>query len=165
MKYLVRALRHPHDYEWWELRPFQRHSLVLAVAGLVYIGVGIAYTCTDPTPDRLSSIGWALEHIPLSAWGVVWILVGILAVLSARWPPASKTWGYSALTGLSMCWSALYGVGIALFDAPPEAGITGCFVWGLVSFLWWAIAGLTNPDDLLDMVDNHAAWASDREDH
>lgn len=162
MKYLIGALRHPSNYRWLELRPFQRHSLVLLVAGIVYTGIGITYACTDPTESRLASLGWVLDFVPLRALGVVWMIVGTLAIVSARWPPASKTWGYSALTGLAAGWASIYLVAILRGDT-PEQSMSGVFVWSLVAFLWWAIAGLTNPDDLIAMVEDDTRWSFDPE--
>ena len=160
MRYLITALRHPHDYEWAHLRPFQRHSLVLGVAGGVYIAVGLVYILTAPTDGRLSGLRLAVSIAPMDAWGVLWIVVGQLALISARWPPASRTWGYTVLTGLAACWSSMYLLGAFLLGA-PGSGISGALVWALVAFLWWAIAGLVNPDDLLPMIEDPAAWAPD----
>lgn len=160
MKYLASALRHPRDYRWWALRPFQRHSLVLAVAGLVYIAFGSVLVGTVPSADRVSGLRLALAVAPLSVWGVLWIVAGCLAVVSARWPPASKTWGYSAMSGLAFCWAAMYLMGIVLLDA-PISGASGALVWSLVGFLWWAIAGLMNPDDLLAHIADLTAATDD----
>jgi hypothetical protein len=125
------------------LRGWQRHSLVLAVAGTVYALVGISYILSDANAARESSLRIALAWMPFDAWGCVWILVGMLAILSSRWPPASETWGYTTMTGLSAAWSAFYLFGIFL-GAPPQ-GFSGVLVWGLMAFLWWAISGLVNP--------------------
>lgn len=153
MKYLLSALKHPRDYRWLELRPWQRHSTVLVVAGLVYVAFGVTLMLTDPEPTRTTGLRFALSMMPLNGWGAVWITVGGLAVLSARWPPASKTWGYTALSLLAMFWGGVYALSVAFFDAPSN-DLRGAIVWGLVVFLWWAIAGLTNPDDLRDVVDD-----------
>lgn len=130
----------------WSLRPWQRHSLVLAVAGVVYICVGLAYILTPATDTRTESLTLVLNAAPLDVWGVVWMLVGFLSLLSTRWPQSSKTWGYSALTALAAAWGSAYLLGALLLDTPASA-ITGGFVWLLVAFLWWAIAGLMNADD------------------
>lgn len=124
------------------LRAWQRHSLVLAVAGTVYVLVGASYILSEASPARESSLRVA-SWLPFDAWGVVWIIVGLLAILSSRWPPASETWGYTAMTGLAAAWSAFYGFGILL--GAPAQGISGVLVWGLVAFMWWAISGLVNP--------------------
>lgn len=146
MKYLIEALRHPRDYEWRRLRPWQKHSEVLAVAGTVYIGVGTAFMVIPPG-ERAVSLAVILQVAELDTWGIIWAAIGILALASTRWPPASKTWGYTALTGMAACWSGAYLVGIAA-GAPPVQGVLSSLVWGLVGYLWYAIAGLSNPDDL-----------------
>ena len=148
MKYFVRALRHPRDYQWLELRPFQRHSLVLAVAGGVYVIYGIVLANTEPTADRVASLKLALTVAPLDIWGGTWALVGILALISARWPPASKTWGYSAMTAMATCWGAFFGI---------AGNYPGLLVWWLVAFMWWAIAGLVNPDDVV-VIPEESSW-------
>lgn len=149
MKRLIAAALHHRDYPWG-LRPWRRHSLVVLVAGAVYIAMGVTYITTDPAPSRQSALSVAIDLLPLSAWGVVWIAVGVLAVISSRWPPASETWGYSALSGLAAGWSACYGLGVVL--GAPNQSTSGALVWGLVAFLWWAIAGLINPDPTLVRV-------------
>lgn len=163
MKHLIGALRHPRDYAWLQLRPWQRHSLVLAIAGPVYIAVGWIYWSTDAPASRLESLRFAVNIMPLRAWGVLWMVVGVLALVSARWPPASKTWGYSAMSGIAWLWSGAYIVGVTLGNAAPTAMLSGGLVWGLVGFLWWAIAGLSNPDDLA-VVASHEAWEALAED-
>lgn len=143
MKHLFAAIRHPHDYDWG-LRPWRRHSLVVLVAGCAYIGIGATYILTEPVASRSSSLALALNLMPMSAWGVVWIAVGTLAIISSRWPPASETWGYSTLSGLSAWWAACYALGVVM--GAPSQSASNALLWGLVAFLWWAIAGLWNPD-------------------
>lgn len=148
MKALIRALTHPRGYVWLALRPWQRHSLVLAVAGAAYIGIGASYALAAPRPARASSLELALNIMPLDGWGVVWVMVGLLGVLSSRWPPASETWGYSAMSCLAALWGGFY-LGAIVVGATAQA-FTGAVVWFLVAFLWWAISGLSNPDQVGD---------------
>lgn len=148
MKHLLAALRHPQDYRWRALRPWMRHSLVLAVAGTVYVLVGISYVAAEANASRESALRLALDWMPLPAWGVVWIIVGLLAILSSRWPPASETWGYTSMTGLAAGWSAFYLLGIAL--GSDLQNVSGVLVWGLVAFMWWAISGLVNPGPVVN---------------
>lgn len=156
MKNLLAALRHPSEYEWLALRPWQRHSLVVGVAGVVYIAVGAVYVFTEPTAGRLVGLKLAISIAPIQVWGVAWVIVGLLAVISSRWPPASKKWGYTILSSLSCCWSAMYAVGVVI--GAPTSGLSGALVWALVAFLWWGIAGLDNPDDLIAMVEDPERW-------
>ena len=153
MRQLIAAVLHPQDYRWG-LRPWRRHSLVVLVAGCVYIGIGITYFFAAPAESRQVSLALALWLMPLKGWGIAWALVGVLAVISSRWPPASETWGYSALAGLSSLWSAFYALGVLAglipgLDGAPWQSLSGAFVWALVAFLWWAIAGLWSPDPTL----------------
>lgn len=147
MKNLLAALRHPKAYRWLALRPWMRHSLVLAVAGTVYVLVGASYIIATPNSSRESALRLALDWMPLPAWGAVWIVVGLLAILSSRWPPASETWGYTTMTGLAAGWSAFYAFGITL--GSDLQNVSGVLVWGLVAFMWWAISGLVNPGSVI----------------
>ena len=128
-----------HAVSWLQLRPWQRHSLVLAFAGLVYISYGLILLLAHHDGGRP-----LLLNRP--AWATIWMAVGGLALASTRWPPQSKTWGYAALSGLAAAWASIYALGVLLLHQPPAA-LNGCLVWALVAFLWWAISGLTNPDD------------------
>lgn len=144
MRQLLHALHHPSHYRWLELRPWRRHSLVLSVAGAVYVAIGFTYAIAEPVPSRVSALEVPLNLMPLRGWGIVWVIVGLLAMLSARWPPASEKWGYSALSGLAAWWAASYLAGVLL--GAQNQSTSGALVWGLVAFLWWGISGLDNPD-------------------
>jgi len=129
--------------ETFALRAWQRHSLVLAVAGTVYVLIGISYLLSPDDDPRRVALQLALTWAPLSVWGCAWVIVGLLAILSSRWPPASETWGYTTMTGLSTAWAGFYAAGIIL--GAPAQGMSGVLAWGLVAFMWWAISGLVNP--------------------
>lgn len=147
MRYLITGIRHRREYEWTRLRPWQKHSEVLAMAGVVYILVGLSYILIPIAPDRRAALQVLAAHVPMRGWGVLWVSVGALALASTRWPPASKTWGYTLLTAVAALWSSAYLVGVLFLNAPPS-GLLGALVWGLVAYLWYAVAGLANPDDL-----------------
>lgn len=136
------------QHPWRGIRKFERHSLVLFVAGTIYVLIGISYFLSDIPPARQEALHYASYVMNLNAWGLVWILVGVLAVISSRWPPISETWGYQALTGQSVAWSAFYLFGVVLHDT-PTTNLAGFLTWGLLGFLWWAISGLINPNNLL----------------
>ena len=136
-------LRAPH---WWGIRPFRRHSLVLMVAGGVYILIGLTMVLTEPSEGRAVALYMPLHWTPQELWGLVWATAGAMAVISSRWPPVSETWGYIVLTGLSAGWSAFYFVNI-VFGPSTVANFSQVFSWGLIAFLWWAISGLLNPAD------------------
>lgn len=131
---------------WLTLRPWRRHSLVLLVAGIVYILVGCGYAFTPSNPQRDAALQVPLTLLPLDCWASLFMLVGALAVLSARWPPASERWGYTTLTGLSTLWAMFYIWGMILGGS--STNITGAGLFGLLAFMWWAVSGLRNPDEL-----------------
>ena len=137
--------------DYWGIRKFKRHSLVLTVAGLVYMLVGITYIWAVPTQNRKIALAIAFEWFPIEFWGSVFIFVGLMAVISSRWPPISETWGYLPLTGLSAGWAATYAAGV-IFDDSPIANLTGTLNWGLLAFVWWSISGFVSPDKTVVVV-------------
>lgn len=127
------------------LRPWERHSLVLAVLGAVYVLIGWTHILAPATPSREASLFLAERLMPLTAWGIVWIFVGCLGIVSSRWPPASETWGYTTMSALAALWGSFYLLGVILLDAPGQS-FSGALGWYMVAFLWWAISGLHNPE-------------------
>ena len=87
-------------------------------------------------------------------WGFVFMTVGVLAIISSRWPPVSETWGYQALTGLSAGWAAFYLMGVLFHDSSPS-NLSGFLSWGLIGFLWWAVSGLVNPKSLIHLLNEN----------
>lgn len=141
------VLGEPLDHNWMGVRPLRTHSMVLIVAGLVYIAIGVSYATATPSPDRLLGLQYALLWLDYNHWGYVWMLVGLLSIISSRWPPVSETWGYTALTGQSAAWALFYGSGV-LFGGASNSNISGVLSWGLIAFMWWAISRLVNPEVL-----------------
>jgi hypothetical protein len=130
---------------YWGLRPWKRHSLILAVAGFLYALVGLTYALYKPTPGRKQSLSFLLDVAPAQFWGGLFICSGALTMISSIWPPFAETWGYMILTGLSAGWSAVYLMGV-LFFGSQLTNITQVILWGTLAFMWWAISGLLNPD-------------------
>ncbi len=130
---------------FWGLRPWKRHSLILMVAGILYMLVGVTYITDGPTRGREISLALLVQYAPIQFWGLVFLCCGALSVVSARWPPFTETWGYMVLTGLSTLWSLTYLAGMLFFKSPATY-ITQSFLWGMLAFMWWAISGLLNPD-------------------
>lgn len=133
------------------IRPWMRHSLVLMVAGLIYVGVGINYILAVPTKNREVALQVALDKAPIEFWGAVFIAAGMLSIVSSRWPPVTETWGYMVLTGLSLGWSVTFLTGVVLMDS-PASNLSGWLTWGLIAFIWWAISGLVNPGQAVVVV-------------
>lgn len=136
---------------YWGVRPWTRHSLVLVVAGFAYIAIGIAYYVSNVAPEREVALEVALQWMSLDYWGILFIAVGCLAALSSRWPPFADTWGYMALTGISAGWGSTYALSI-IFGNSPLTNATSAILWSLVAFMWWGISGLINPDRVVVAV-------------
>jgi hypothetical protein len=120
------------------------------VAGLIYIITGIVFIITVPSETRKATLYLAYYWFPTQFWGSIFILAGIMAILSARWPRFSDSWGYVVLTGLSTGWSGIYIVGM-IFSHMPTASFTAGVIWGLLAYLWWAISGLINPVEAVEI--------------
>lgn len=133
----------PHP--WRGIRAWKRHSLVLLVAGAVYICVGFSYIFGDSARSTLKSLYYPVHWGGLPVYGFVFVLAGCLSIISSRWPPVSEKWGYAVMTGLSSGWAGMYLVGILFKHPPTAASLRGLVSWGLLGFLWWAISGLVNP--------------------
>lgn len=131
--------------EFWGLRPWKRHSLILIVGGFLYVLIGALYIRLPPSPGRDVTLKVLLQVAPIQVWGSLFVFSGVLSMLSARWPPFSEKWGYTVLTGMSSGWSATYLLGVLFFGSPALA-LSQVLVWGVLAFMWWAISGLSNPD-------------------
>jgi hypothetical protein len=127
------------------LRPWTRHSIILLVAGVMYIAFGVSLMKTKLTFAREVGIDIALQWFSITTWGLIWIAVGLMAILSSRWPPALERWGYMALTGFTAGWASIYLLSI-IFGESPLANLSFVFVWSMVAFMWWGVSGLLNPD-------------------
>lgn len=130
---------------WWGLRPWKRHSTILAVAGFLYALAGFQYIVTGPSPLRDAYLAVLLQFAPVQFWGGVFVMSGLLAIISSKWPRITETWGYMVLTGLSSGWAATYLTGVIFFHA-PKTGIGQSIIWGCLGFMWWGVSGLLNPD-------------------
>lgn len=138
---------------WFRVRPWTKHSQILMAGGWGLIATGIGYLYIIPGGPRWEALVVARKLMPIDAWALVWVLVGLLAIISSRWPPASEKWGYMVLTGHCSAWSAFHLVGLPFIDEWQSSFIS-VVVWGLLAFLWWAIGGLNNPPDS-DGVSRH----------
>lgn len=130
--------------KFWGLRPWKRHSTILMVAGILYMLIGLQYIYGGPVAARDNSLTVILQFAPITVWGWLWVIAGLCALISSRWPPVSETWGYMLLTGLSAAWGATYLMGFLLYH--PRTSLSGAIVFGLLAFMWWGISGLVNPD-------------------
>jgi hypothetical protein len=133
---------------WLQLRPWQEHSLVVTLAGSIYLAYGV-FTFLHQTGERADQLRAVIDLTGghFWPWAALWVTVGALAIVSSRWPVWSKLWGYAVMQCLATLWALAYFTGV-LFLGVPSAGLGGGIVWGIVVVLWYAIARLANPSDL-----------------
>ena len=133
------------------IRPWTRHSLVLLIAGTVYVGIGFVYLGTPERGSTWESLNIAREWFTLDHWGYFWMVTGILAMISSKWPPVAEKWGYMALTGLAAAWGAFYMLGVIFGPNSIGSAAVG-LVWWLIGFMWWAISGLVSPEEIKKQI-------------
>lgn len=131
---------------YYGLRPWQVHSEILAVAGTAFVTRGLMYVLVEPDNRQQELLQVPLAMASMNTWGVVFMLAGALALISTRWPPVSKTWGYAALAGLSAGWAFFYFAALPL--GAPWTALGGAILWALIGYVWWRVASLINPDDI-----------------
>lgn len=134
-------------------RRWTRHSLVLVGAGLVYVGIGVAFILSPGYVGKDPSLKSALRLLSLDGWGTVYILIGALAVAAAFLPSEKKIWGYMVLTALSSGWAFLYVMSTFVNNAPKITLLSG-LLWLLLAFIWWAVSGLISPEHVEKLVSN-----------
>lgn len=129
------------------VRPWTRHSLVLLIAGLVYVCIGLVYIRTPTGSPTWTALVSAREWLSLDAWAIIWIIVGCLSMISSKWPPVAEKWGYMALTGLAAAWGTFYFLGVIFGHNTIGSSAVG-LVWWLIGFMWWSISGLVSPEEI-----------------
>ena len=106
----------------------------------------------SPDGPRAASITVALKLAPLDFWASLWSATGFFAMLSSKWPAVAEKWGYTLLTAASSGWAAVYLSGL-IVPGNSLGETSGAIIWGLIAFLWWAVAGLMNPEKVIVVVE------------
>jgi hypothetical protein len=130
--------------------PWDVHAKILIAAGLAYMGVGFTYVNAEPSHSREVALQFALRWFSIDVWGWFFVGIGLLAIISSRWPPVTKKWGYVLLTGLSSGWAATYALAVILGKA-PAGNLSGAFIWADFAFMWVMISGVSpsSPKELV----------------
>lgn len=137
-----------------------RHSLVLTVAGAIYIIIGIAFFYTPAEITKAPSLKVALHYLSMTSWGWVFISCGLLAMIAAYSTLGHKTWGYMILTALSSAWATLYAMAI-IFKHAPVLTVVSALTWFMLAFIWWGVSGLLSPQHAAYLAEQHHAPRSD----
>lgn len=136
----MQTLRH----RFLTFKPWTRHGAILVVAGFAYILIGIVQIASEPSESHQEALYYALHVMSMDGWGMGFVTIGLIALISSRWPNWSKAWGYTVLTGWSAAWSSFYFAGGLLTETKIlYLGTAG--LWALLAFLWWAVSGMVSP--------------------
>lgn len=138
----------------WGFRGWTRHSLILIFAGIMYIGIGIAFLNTPAIYAKDPSLKIALAWFSLDGWGWIYICCGSATMLSSLWPMGSEKWGYTVLSSLSSAWSVFYLFAVIFVKGVPKLVLIQSLLWGILAFLWWAISGLISPEAAKQVIPN-----------
>jgi hypothetical protein len=127
-------------YHSWRLRTrIGRRGAALFVLGFVFIMRGFGYIADPPLP-RDTEIGSHVvlaQIMPISAWGVVWMFVGLLAVVQAF--AVRKDWhAFAAVHGISLAWAV--GMGLAYLELGGNRWVSPA-TWFLIVAWVQIIAG------------------------
>lgn len=133
----------PHT-KWHFVKPWDRHGLILLTAGISYILLGITYSLSEVTQSRRDHLELMIDIMPFELWTKGFFVVGVISIISSRWPSKPRTLGYATLTGWTSLWSGFYIIG-GLTEPMGEAYISVGLAWATMAFLWWAISGLISP--------------------
>lgn len=134
-------------HTWLALRPWNQHSLVLTTLGFLYSTLGLVWAFTPSPSTRAESLVVLLHFtdgsmVPL---GLAWVAVGLLAVLSARWPPSRTRWGYMALGMLTSFWGAMAVAGWVSYGTRWYVALSSAVIYTAFTVLIVGISGLTAP--------------------
>lgn len=82
--------------------------------GIGYLGVGLSYIL-NPTEKRMEAFSWLPISQNPDEWGWVFLVAGIIAIVTAWRPPDRATnradrWGFTALFVAPLIWAVIYGV-------------------------------------------------------
>ena len=134
------------------VRPWKRHSLILAMAGLGHVMLGLTYLYLEEGGPRMRMLIVPLKTAPVEFWALLFMCVGAFIILSSVWPGHSEKWGYAVATGWSAAWAAQYLIGAYLLQEHHASNLAMGLLFALIAFLYWGISGLVNPDDVAIVV-------------
>lgn len=132
----------------------------LITVGILYLTLGFGYTNAPLPPYVFKQLAMPIEvsgyigiHDPqtaLSIWGIVWMSCGIVAMVTAWWPPGWDFIGFIALWIFGFVWAALNFLGAIMLDAPRAEVIGLIFMVHAISVL--IVSGMVDASELSKMV-------------
>lgn len=123
-------------------RMLGRRGAILLTYGAIWALFGYSLI-VEPNPDR-SGIQTLLRLWPLSTWGVLWIVAGAVAVVSAFMPTGLDWAGYAALPLMAVCWAGSYLAAWQPLGDNNRGWITAA-IWGALCVPLFVTAGWREP--------------------
>lgn len=122
--HLPPCIRHPAE----RARDFLlTDGAVLLIVGVAFVIRGAAYLGQNPPSHP------AERFLPLEAWAIVWMVIGVANLCCARWHESPAAAGaISVAVGLMTLWAA----SMAVAGAPGSAAIYGGLALGTVWSIW-----------------------------
>lgn len=125
------------------LRDFTPKSLVLVLLGAIFILIGLNATTSPWRPEQREVLFMLAQLAPRDFWGGAMIVAGSCSVLSSLWPTWNDSWGFAALSALSMWWACAYLAGVIAVGG--TSAVAGMLTWLAFCVLLWAISRLQDP--------------------
>ncbi|MFJ5967872.1 hypothetical protein [Streptomyces sp. NPDC093060] len=122
-------------------RALGRRGAILLCYGTVWALYGYG-VLISPQPNQLG-LNLAIQLLPLQVWGVLWIIAGVIALVSA-WLPSGFDWpGFLALPVIVLPWMTSYFV--AWLQGDFTRGWIAAAVWAAIAVPVLVVAGWPEP--------------------
>jgi hypothetical protein len=104
----------------------RRGAFQLLFAG-VYLIVGASFWLIPNAGTRQASLRWLTEVMPLEPFAALWIVAGLLGIVSAFMCRPRDWFGFAALVFAPAMWGALYLIGALV--GTPQAFLSAAVYW------------------------------------
>lgn len=130
-----------------------RRGAYLVLVGSLFTALGFGYGVIEVPPSgvqqmtmhikALGLLGISDTQTALTVWGAAWMLSGLVAVITAWWPPGKDAYGFVAIWSFSSVWSVLAFLGEVVYDS-PRASLLGV-IFGIYAATVLVVSGMTDP--------------------
>ena len=118
-----------------------RRGAILLSYGTVWALYGYGQLISPPAAQP--GLTLALQMLSITVWAWLWIVTGVLAVVSAFVPQGVDWFGFVALVLIVLPWMTSYLASWALGDFPR--GWVAAAVWGVIAVPVIVVAGWREP--------------------